>query len=126
MTNKKRLIDANELAAKVSKYADAGIKFLVLNEIEHTATVDAWIPPFKPGDTVFFIMCRTDGNHEIKKGFALRVEYSCSTKPLITIRYNDATLDSTKHYLGLKAFMTHKEAEVALAKMDGGNEDGNL
>lgn len=71
----------------------------------------------KPGDTVYFILCNTNGHHEIKEGFALSVEYSICYKPLVTIRYNDSTLDSTKHYLGLKAFMSYEEAEVKLAEM---------
>lgn len=89
------------------------------DDIEDAPTVDAVILPCKPMDTVYFIECRTDGNHKIRSGFALSVEYSVCYKPLVTIRYDDNTLDSTKHYLGLKAFMTREEAEAALAAMKG-------
>lgn len=91
--------------------------------IKAAPAVDAVVFPCKPMDTVYFIECRTDGNHKIRNGFALSVEYSACYKPLVTIRYNDNTVESTKHYLGLKAFMTREEAEAALAKMKEGAEN---
>ncbi len=72
----------------------------------------------KPMDTVYFILCKTDGNHEIKKGWIESVEYSVSTKPLLTIRYDDLSLKSTKHYLDLKVFRTYREAEEALENLN--------
>lgn len=78
----------------------------------------SWYHPCKPMDTVYFILCKTDGSHEIKKGWIQSVEYSVSTKPLLTIRYDDSSLKSTKHYLGLKAFRTYREAEEALKDLN--------
>lgn len=79
--------------------------------------------PCKPLDTVYFIEFHADGNHQIRSGFASSVEYFACYKPLVTIRYNDNTLESTKHYLGLNAFMTREEAEAKLSKMDGGESN---
>lgn len=72
--------------------------------------------PCKPLDTVYFFEFHVDGNHQIRSGFASSVEYFACYKPLVTIRYNDNTLESTKHYLELNAFMTREEAEAELAR----------
>lgn len=128
MENEKRLIDANALIEHLTRCIEkskglmCSVCVAIKCFVEQMPTVDAVVWPCKPLDTVYFIECRTDGNHKIRSGFALSVEYNVCYKPLITIRYNDNTLESTKHYLGMKAFMTREEAEAALAKMDG---DGN-
>lgn len=72
MENKKRLIDVDR-AYKYAReqYRDGRFSDeeydAVLQTLDDADTVDSWIPPCKPGNTVYFIMCRTDGNHEIKK-----------------------------------------------------------
>lgn len=91
---------------------------LAVAALEEQVRGNPWYQPCKPCDTVYFILCKTDGNHEIKEGWIQSVEYSVSMKPLLTIRYNDSSLESTKHYLGLKAFMTRREAEEALENLN--------
>ena len=121
-----RLIDADALVAELkwlqSQVSSTSAMEIAeyIDRINAQPTVDAVVLPCKPMDTVYFIECRTDGNHRIRSGFALSVEYFVCYKPLVTIRYNDNTLESTKHYLGLKASMTREEAEAAIAKMKGG------
>lgn len=122
-----RLIDTEKAWENAQRiYTDPVLLHVIKNVLDSTDTVEAVVFPCKPLDTVYFIECHTDGNHKIRSGFALSVEYFACYKPLVTIRYNDNTLESTKHYLGLKAFMTREEAEAALAKMKGGDENGNL
>ena len=108
------MLDAAKMTAK---YAQENLDCLreICRSVSNTK--NCMDVPCKPGDTVFFIWCKTSGKHEVRKGFALAVEYHFCNRPIITIRYDDRTTDSVKHYLGLKAFMSLAEAEEALAKM---------
>ena len=121
-----RLIDADALDRKIAEmtrepaYQHTGEDWLnglcmAMEAINESPTVDAAVMPCKPGDTVFFIR----GN-KIKEGLALSVQYHLCGKPIVNIRYDPETTESTLHYLGLKAFMTREEAEAALAKMKEG------
>lgn len=123
---KDELISRNALWKKFDEahlFDDGNPRHIAQQIVEEAPAVDATVFPCKPGDTVFFIMCKTSGNHEIKEGLALSVQYHLCYKPLVNIRCDPGTTESTIHFLGLKAFMTREEAEAALAKMGGASND---
>lgn len=72
------------------------------------------IPPVQLGDIVCFYIAHPDKPFELKTGRVFSVEYTFSVKPLLTIRYDDNSLDFLKKFLGYNAFTTEEEARAAM------------
>lgn len=115
-----RLIDADEFL-KAFENADADVceeypdcycewgfsQKAVLDLVQNIPTIDAVVLPCKVGDTVY----QVDAN---------RI-YPVTIKRLI---YDAGYIGFGEKAFGKTVFLTREEAEAALAKMDGGNEDG--
>ena len=100
-------------------------------------TVDALIPPCKPWDIVC-VICKTldrvDGGltKTICEGEIIKLSYNGFTTPMewLDYRYDSPLVGQTVGHdridlcLGKTVFLTREEAEAALAKMNGGMEDG--
>lgn len=104
--------------------------------VNDAPTVDALIPPCKPWDKVW-IICKTLGENggfkkTICEGEIFKLSYNGFTAPMEWLDYRwDSPLvgQTTSHdridmCLGETVFLTREEAETALAKMDGGADDG--
>lgn len=94
--------------------------------VDKCTTVDAVeVPPIKVGDTAYFIIHGKIYKAEVylirrehHKRYGMRSEISASVGQYSSV---GASFDD----FGKTVFLTEEEAEAALAKMDGGNEDAN-
>lgn len=92
----------------------------VLDKFADYLFADGWIrPPVWVGNIVWFYVPHKDKPFELRKGRVSRVEYTLSVKPLLTIRYNDNTLDFAREYWGNRAFATESEARTAMEEAEG-------
>lgn len=140
-----RLIDADALMDALPVVTEdkqisiigAVADFLML--IDDAPTVDALIPPCKPWDKVWIIdktIDRVNGGLKniICEGEIFKLSYNGFTTPMEWLDYRwDSPLvgQTTRHdridlCLGKTVFLTREEAEAALAKMDGGTNDGQI
>lgn len=138
MANEKRLIDANALLELVqfrlpidNQNAEviAGCVNITRRLIENAPTVDAVEVPCKVGNTVFFVDTECDENGKESLGISVGKIHSFSIQSeglWAYCRYESGLTywHKVDDYFGKTVFLTEEEAKVALAKMDGGNEDG--
>lgn len=76
------------------------------------------VPPVWVNNIVWFYVPHRNKPFELRKGRVSTVEYTLSMKPLLTIRYNDNTLDFAKEYWGNRAFATESEARTAMEEAE--------
>ena len=148
MANEHRLIDANALSDAVAEslhdnpHPQGMIRVNHRNEHNHflrmildAPTVDAVVLPCKLGGFVYIIVKLKSGKpshiverkctgiHITEKVFGKRAEKA--SRYLVT----NSDIGFAQHIpfteFGKTVFFDRKDAEAALAKMDGGNEDGN-
>ena len=134
MTNEKRLIDANDLIERLKlkkKISEVGLHRglqSAMSQCDKAPTVDAVVLPCKVGSEVFNIWKSFDDNgvenFEIYIGEV--VSFSIQKDSIWAYcQYGNGlnlwhTVDDA---FGKTVFLTREEAEAAIAKMDGGNED---
>lgn len=138
MCENKRLIDANALLAELDKFSNpmpnqSGYEFLrgiatAITEIEDAPTVDAVVLPCKVGSEVFNIWQSFDDNgvenFEIYIGEVVSFSIQKDSIWVYCQYRNGLNLWHTVgDAFGKTVFLTREEAEAAIAKMDGGNED---
>lgn len=97
----------------------------VMRHLQAAPAVDAVeVPPIKIGDIVYFAI---HGNVYRAEVYFLRWEhhkqYGIHSEIYASVGLNN-TVGASFDDFGKTVFVTREEAEMALAKMDGGNEDG--
>lgn len=135
MADKKRIIYAEDLfepvdftVLQVRKGGPGGGKTMAMYEqlfrkrVEMAPTVDAVVLPCKVRGDVWLIHWWKGFQYEYLKQPIQRtiLHYDIRTDGLYAHFYDGCI--NTK-YFGKLVFLTREEAEAALAKMDGGNED---
>ena len=136
MANEKRLIDANALKDALSNLEASGgheyyrkgmddtLHFHMPNIIDDAPTVDAVEVPCKIGQTVYVINGLWVSNYVVThfwydgcffKFKAINEEYA----------YECRDFSFFDERIGKTVFFTYEQAESALKKMYGGNEDGS-
>ena len=117
----------------------------VMRHIQEAQGVYAVVLPCKPGDTVYELHNNTDACMDCRYRFVGfndewcendDVKYSCyptiaeiplcekQFMEIISYTPDEKYIVNHRECFGKTIFITHEEAEAALAKMDGGNEDG--
>lgn len=126
MTHEKRLIDANELRnhkfPSIDSLYDDGWNDAIDAITENAPTVDAIVPPVKIGQILWCILPHSDTPFECRVYCISREErqglvldyFRCVVKGYFAKAFGFEDVGKT-------IFLTKTEA---LAKMDGGNEDG--
>lgn len=133
MASKQRLIDANalfdELLKKQFNEQTMGIVASYYPQmraiVAKQPTVDAVVLPCEVGTQVWLIKwwCGSTMNWEKQKEPLPRnVHHFEIAKSGVFAHFRDGCINVK--YFGEIVFFTKEEAEAALAKMDGGNEDG--
>lgn len=134
MASEKRLIDVMDTVTKISKKVQPLLRIggstrelydTILGCLADAPTVDAVeVPPIKVGDTAYFIIHRKIYKAEVyfvrwehHKRYGIHSEISANVGQYSSV---GASFDD----FGKTVFLTEEEAETALAKMDGGNENG--
>ncbi len=147
MANEKRLIDANALSEKIGNmkfeitHNRGGYKYCNEDEknewdkldsfdslVCDAPTVDAVEVPCEVGHIVFFVHeeCNEKGEESFGISFGEIVSFSIQKEGLWAYcRYEDGLnyFHKVAEDFGNTVFLSKEEAEEALAKMDGGNED---
>lgn len=148
MANEKRLdlIDRNKLKEKLQEHHDffvdgvGGFRYLTpkdkarvdeitncIAEIVNAPTVDAVVLPCKIGDSLWCVYSPPFPANPADKGKWYMGEFEVArfhygVKGLSIEMYGFGTVAWKE--IGKTIFLTREEAEAAIAKMDGGNEDG--
>lgn len=132
MANENRLVDLNSVIERLeNEWGYEGIR----EDLYKLPTVDAVVLPCKLGGSVYIIVKLKSGKpshiverkctgiHITEKVFGKRAEKA--SRYLVT----NSDIGFAQHIpfteFGKTVFFDRKAAEAALAKMDGGNEDGN-
>ncbi len=145
MANEKRLIDANalmdrfcELANRVSAQDNWFHLDVITDEIMDAPTVDAVVLPCKIGDDVYIIPSKVNFKLNVLSGLEKnnRVYHQKVAEIVFEQDCWYVLGNADKEYGTGRVlidrfykenwFLTQEEAEAALAKMDGGNEDVNV
>ena len=124
MVNEKRLIDANALISNLLTFKGlvAIVAETLVRFIEKQPTVDAVVLPCNIGDTVWFTTygkptCTTVCGVQIHIGIDGHHSY------FDVIDFSGNTDGFHGEAFGKTVFLTREEAEAALAKMDGDNNE---
>ena len=99
----------------------------IISSIDNAPTVDAVEVPCKIGDSLWCVYSPPYPANPADKGKWYMGEFEVArfhygAKGLSIEMYGFGTVAGKE--IGKTAFLSRKEAEAALAKMDGGNEDG--
>jgi hypothetical protein len=112
MANEQRLIDANAL--DTVPWED---QWDAMKAINNAPTVDAIPMPCKMGDEVWGLR-KNRYSLRPEKGIVHHMYFGDDMRLCICVK------NVCRGEWGKNVFATYEEAEEALAKMDGGNEDG--
>ena len=137
MENKNRLIDANELleVLELCEFDTECDRDTAYSQIKDAPTVDAVVLPCKIGDDVYIIPSKANFDLNVLSGLEKnnRVYHQKVAKIVFAQDCWYVTGDADWEYGTGRIlldrfyketwFLTKEEAEAALAKMDGGNED---
>ncbi len=127
MKNEMRLIDANKADVEYI-YAYHGSSHFELQDVQDwldgQPTVEATVFPCKIGDPVWFV--GTSNINRLKMGvIEATVEKLVLKSGGIYMKLScNAMYETSCRSIGKTVFFSKEEAEAALAKMNGGNEDG--